>query len=250
MSLAPGVTILVVAALIVAIPPSTAAEEPLALVARMEAAYAQVRDYTATFAKRERVRGVLLDREVTQLKFQRPFRVYLRWLAGPKEGREVLYAEGVNGNRMLVSEPSGFRRLFTFLVDPRDDRALRESRHPITDIGIGRLIGLIADNVRRAVPRGELTLIDHGPGEEGGRQVRRYEGILPDDPARGYFCARLLLAVEAGLPVRVVIYEWGGELAADYAYTDLQVNRGLGPEEFDPANPAYRFPRWRLAVSR
>ena len=226
------------------------AEEPLAVVARMEASYAPVRDYTAIFLKRERVQGVLGDQEVMQLKYQKPFRVYLRWPTGPKEGREVLYVAGANGDRLLVYDPSGIQRFFTLLMSPGDARAMRASRHPITEIGIGKLIELIAQNARRAWARGELRLIDHGAGEESGRPVRRYEGILPDDPAKGYFCARLGLAIdrELGLPVRAQIYEWDGSLVGDYAYTDLRVNPGLAPQEFDPANPAYQFPRMRLTL--
>jgi len=228
------------------------AEEPLALVARMEASYARVRDYTAIFKKTEQVEGVLLDREVIQLKYQRPFRVYLRWLAGPKEGREVLYVDGANGNRLLVADPSGLRRFFTLVLDPRDQRAMRENRHPITDIGIGKLIELISENARRAWARAELRLIDRGAGEEGGRPVWRYEAVLPDDPGKGYFCARFRLAVdrELELPVRAWIHGWDGNLLGDYAYADLRVNPELAPEEFEPTNPAYQFPRWRLTLSR
>ncbi len=220
------------------------------MVARMEASYAPVRDYTAIFLKRERVQGVLGDQEVMQLKYQKPFRVYLRWPTGPKEGREVLYVAGANRDRLLVYDPSGIQRFFTLLMSPGDARAMRASRHPITEIGIGKLIELIAQNARRAWARGELRLIDHGAGEESGRPVRRYEGILPDDPGRGYFCARLGLAIdrELGLPVRAQIYEWDGNLVGDYAYTDLRVNPGLAPQEFDPANPAYQFPRMRLTL--
>lgn len=240
----------VVAAAISAAPAQ--AEEPPALLARMESSYARVRDYTATFKKRERIRGVLGDQEVIELKYQRPFRVYLRWLGGSKEGREVLFIEGENENRLLVYDPSGIQRFFTLLLDPHDSRVMRENRHPITHIGIGKLIGLIAENARRAWSRGELRLIDRGSGEEGGRPVRRYEGILPNDPARGYFCARLVLAVdqESWLPVRTWIYEWDGDLVGDYAYIGLRLNPGLAPQEFNPSNPAYQFPRWRLTLSR
>jgi len=226
------------------------AEEPLAVVAEMEASYARVSDYTATFIKRERVQGVLGDQEVMQLKYQKPFRVYLRWPTGPKEGREVLYVAGANGNRLLVYDPSGIQRFFTLLMSPRDARAMRASRHPITEIGIGKLIELIAQNARRAWARGDLRLIDHGAGEESGRPVRRYEGILPDDPANGYFCASLGLAIdrELGLPVGAQIYEWDGSLVGDYAYTDLRVNPGLVLREFDPAKPAYQFPRMCLTL--
>ncbi|MFQ5658438.1 MAG: DUF1571 domain-containing protein [Candidatus Methylomirabilales bacterium] len=248
MSLAPS-TIergLVVAGLaaIVLVPAPARAQDPLALVSRMKAAYALVRDYTAIFKKHERVQGVLMDEEVIQLKFQKPFRVYLRWLNGPKKGREILYVDGENENRMQVYDPSGIQRLFTLLMDPRGKRALRESRFPITEVGIGRLIDEIANGVTHASLRGELRLIDHGGGEEGGRLVWRYELIFPDDPTKGYFSPKLLLAVdrELELPVRVVLHDWTGNVVGDYTYARLHLNPGLAPLEFETANPAYQFP--------
>lgn len=249
--MARGLVVAAVAAMLLAASPARA-QEPLSIVSRMEAAYAQVRDYTATFKKRERVREVLLEEEVMELKYQKPFRVYLRWLAGSKKGREVLYAKGEHEDRLLVYDPSGIRRLFTFLMDPRHERALRESRYPVTEIGIGRLINRIAENARRAWSRGELQVIDHGAGEEGGRSVWRYEAILPDDPEKGYFCARLLLAIdqELSLPVRATLYDWDENLIGDYTYINLRLNPGLAPLEFQRANPAYGFPRWRLTLSR
>ncbi|MFQ5658736.1 MAG: DUF1571 domain-containing protein [Candidatus Methylomirabilales bacterium] len=231
-------------AAILLVPAPARAREPLALVSRMKAAYARVRDYTAIFKKRERVQGVLLDEEVMQLKFQKPFRVYLRWLDGSKKGREILYVEGENENSMLVHDSSGIQRLFTLLMDPRGKRALRESRFPITDVGIGRLIDQIADGVTHASLRGELQLIDHGGGEEGGRPVWRYELIFPEDPAKGYFFPKLLFAIdrELELPVRLVLHDGDGTVVGDYTYTKLHLNPGLAPLEFDSANPAYRFP--------
>jgi hypothetical protein len=56
--------------------------------------YAQVHDYTAVMVSRERVKDVLLDQERILLKFQRTFKVYMRWMAGPSQGREGLYVSG------------------------------------------------------------------------------------------------------------------------------------------------------------
>ncbi len=232
--------------------PVAAAQDPATLFVRMEAAYARVTDYTARFERQEWVGGTLRPREEALLKFQRPHRFYLKWLSGPSEGREAIYVEGTRDNKVMIHEPGVFSGFFTVVLDPGHPRVMRESRHPLTDIGIGRLIELITNNGRRALARGELLLVDRGPGEEYGRRVQRVEAILPRDPTKGYYCYRLLLSVDAEweLPVRAMIYDWEDRLVGDYAYHELRVNPGLRAEEFDPANPAYGFPRWKLTLSR
>ncbi len=232
--------------------PVEAAEDPEKLLAGMEAAYAMVSDYTARFERQERVGGELRPREEILLKFQRPRRIYLKWLSGPSRGREAILAERDRGDKVAIHEPGVLSGFFTLLLDPDHPRVMRESRHPITDVGIGRLIELIGDNARRALARGELLLLDRGAGEEEGRGVRRVEAVLPKDPKKGYYCYRLLLSVDAerGLPVRVLIYDWDDRLVGDYSYRELRLNPGLSAEEFDPGNPAYGFPRWKLTLSR
>jgi hypothetical protein len=232
--------------------PVEASEDPVKLLAGMEAAYAMVRDYTARFERQERVGGALRPREEIFLKFKRPGRIYLKWLSGPSRGREAILAEGDRGRKAVIHEPGVLSGFFTLLLDPDHPRVMRESRHPITDVGIGRLIELIGDNARRALARGELALVSRGEGEEDGRRVKRVEAILPRDASKGYYCYRLLLFVDAerALPVRAMIYDWDDRLIGDYSYRELSLNPGLSAEEFDPGNPTYGFPRWKFTLSR
>jgi len=226
-----------------------AADDLLSLLLGMEAAYARVTDYTARFARQERISGTLRPREEALLKFQRPGRIYLRWVAGPPKGREILFAKGRGDDRVLVREPGVLSGLFTLVMAPDSPRVLRQSRHPITDVGLGRLIELLVTNTRRASQRGELTLLDRGVTEESGRRERQLEGVLPRDPGKGYYCYRVLVSVdlESGLPVTATIFDWDDRMVADYAYRELRLNPGLRDVDFDPANPEYAFPRWRFA---
>ncbi len=230
--------------------PAWAAEDLASLVLGMEAAYARVRDYTARFARQERVGGVLRPREELFLKFQRPGRIYLRWVAGPPRGREILFVKGRDDDRVLVHEPGVLSGFFTLVMAPDSPRVLRQSRHPITDVGLGRLIELLVGTARRALQRGELMLLDRGLTEESGRRERRLEGVLPRDPGKGYCCYRVLVSVdlEWGLPVAATIFDWDDRMVADYAYRDLRLNPGLQDIDFDPANPEYAFPSRRLAL--
>lgn len=232
---------------------SAAAEEShlFRLLEKVTQSYESVRDYTALFYKRERVDGEWMPEETVFLKFQKPFRVYLRWLPGAHGGREALYVEGANGNKVLIHEPDGIARFFTFLLDPGGWRILQESRYPFTEIGIGRLIERIAQDARRAWSKGELRLIDRGTSTIKGREVLEVEGILPRDPRAGYSYYRSTLSIdrEFGLPVKASIYDWDNRLVGTYAYTDLRLNLGLGNEEFDSSNSAYNFPSWRISLA-
>ena len=150
---------------------------------------------------------------------------------------------------MLVREPGWLSRLVTVAMAPDSPRVLRESRHPVTDVGIGRLIELIVDNARRAAAAGELTLKDHGIATGPGGSARRLEVVLPRDGQGRYYCYRLELAVAtgSGLPVRATIYDWGERMVAEYEYLDLKLNPVLTAGDFDAANPEYGFPRWRVS---
>ena len=83
-------------------PGGVEAAEIEAVLARMEAAYAAVHGYTAHVIREERIGDVLRPREEALLKFQRPGRLYLRWIAGPPRGREILFVEGRDDERILV----------------------------------------------------------------------------------------------------------------------------------------------------
>lgn len=233
------------------LPPALAEQGLLfGLLERMEKSYANVYDYTALFRRRERIGGEWLPEEISFLKFQKPFKIYMRWVSGPAEGREALYVEGANGNQVMIHEARSFSRFFAVLVDPGSRRILRESRYPFTEIGIGRLIERVGKDARRAWARGELRLVDHGKTKVMSRDVRQIEGVLPRDPGAGYSSYRMLLKIDEanGLPIQASLYDWDNVIVGEYGYDELQLNPGLKEIDFDPSNPAYRFPRWRIAL--
>jgi len=238
--------------LLCAVAPAHAATEAefLRLLSRADAAYAEVQDYRSVMRSIERVGDTLLPEERILLKFQRPFKVYMRWLEGPSKGREGLYVAGANDGKFLLAEPGGLARLFTAALDPRDPRVMERSRHPVTDVGIGRLLEIVGENARRAAREHVLRLVDRGTGEVAGRAVRQVEGLLPKDPAAGYYGYRVILSfdLEHHLPIRVVVYDWQDRLVEDYTHADLVLNPGLGRRDFDAGNSDYGFHGWRIRL--
>ena len=220
----------------------------LQFVTRGETAYEEVHDYTATMRSVDRIGEVLEAERVILLKFQRPLKVYMRWLDQASQGREALYVAGENDDKFLVAEKSGVAKFFTARLDPRDPRLLARSRHPVTDLGIGRLLEIVAANAKRAARAGVLQVVDHGIGEVAGRPVREFEVALPRDASQGYYGYRFRVSFDEDnrLPIRVVVYDWSDRLVEDYTYMKLVLNPGLGPSDFDPRNPAYKFSNWRI----
>jgi len=237
--------------LAVAVPVTAGENELLRLIDLADRRYAEVQDYTSVMLSVERVGEELIPLQRIALKFQRPFRVYMRWLDGPSKGREGLYVAGGHGGKFLVAEPSGISRFFTAYLDPADRRVMEKSRHPVTDVGIGRLLEIVGENARRAVREDALRFVDQGVQDLAGRRVRKVESILPSDPATGYYGYRVQLFFdeEHHLPIRVVVYDWKNRLVEDYTHSKLILNPGLTPKDFDPGNAEYGFNSWRFRIS-
>jgi hypothetical protein len=212
----------------------------------MEAAYATVRDYTARFTKHERINDQLRNREETLLKFREPGQIYMRWTQGKAVGREILFVKGRDQDRALVHEPGFLTSFLTIVVAPDSPKVLQDSRYPITDVGVGQLIKLLATNTRRAVARGELVASEltpiGAPGSAPAGAGRRIELITPRTSS-DYFCHRAVVAIDGltRLPVAVDLFDTNDALLGRYAYLDLVLNPGLTDMDFDAANSAYRL---------
>jgi hypothetical protein len=79
---------------------------------------------------------------------------------------------------------------------------------------------------------------------------RSFGWTTPNDARPGqtirvprYYAARIDLWVDdtLSLPLLAEIYDERGTMFERFEHRDLRVNVGLGPKDFSPANPAYRF---------
>jgi outer membrane lipoprotein-sorting protein len=174
------------------------------LMAQMESSYARVKDYTAVFHKQERLEGVLLPEETILLKFQKPLKVYMKWIKDPYRGREALYVQGDYDNKVIAHQ-GGILGLVTLSLDPRGATAMEGNRHPITEI-----------------------VVEARSASRGGRR---------------YYASRMVLHVdkELELPVGSAFYDEKDQIFARYVYTDVRLNVGLSPRDFSKYNAAYHF---------
>jgi len=217
-------------------------ERLLSLVTRMESSYARVSDYTAVFRKQERVDGKLLPEETTLLKFQKPLKVYMKWIEDPSKGTEALYVDGSNGNKLLVHR-GGLLGILTLSLDPRGSLAMTRNRHPITEVGFGYLIDGLQRNIRRALLHGELEVIRLAEETFRERSATVVEAKFAPRAGRTYHASRMVFHIDTGLqlPVGAAFYDETDALFERYSYSDVKLNAGLTPLDFSRENTAYRF---------
>jgi hypothetical protein len=145
----------------VPVPEARYEADALEVLARMADAAARLQDYTMLLVKRE-LRGTEMDDEETlDVKWQRPQRIYLRELEGPREGQEVLYATGWNKNRIKVHR--GSFPAITVNLDPYGNLAMAHAHHAVPEVSLVRFVDLVEDNVRRARAKsvGTATVAAH-----------------------------------------------------------------------------------------
>ncbi len=209
------------------------AKSPEQWLREAETVLARVDSYTAIFHKQERVDGTLLPEETVAFEFKRPRMIHMRWIKKPFMGREVLYMEGRNGNRMRVHE-GGLLGLIPVNLDPEGSLAMKGNRHSVVEAGIETLVVRIADNVRRGLAAGEIETRDAGDAVVYGRAARRLEGVFPKSGQGKYYCRRAVLSfdLERKVPILAEIYGWDEALLERYGYEDLKLDAGLGEGDF------------------
>jgi len=225
-----------------------AAAQPMEHIEQAQAAMKNVKDYTATFSKKELV-GKKLIQQTMEMKFrEKPFSVYFRYTSEDERGREVIYVDGKYNNELVLHE-TGLKGLAgTLRFKPSHSMVMAENRHQITDVGISNLLKMAAaqlerdltdpDLVTKVYPRAKLDdipctaiVIKHSrPGQ--------------DWP---YSDIRLYFDQETRLPIHAERHGWPrregdkAPLLEEYTYRNLKLNVGLRDIDFDPRNPSYSY---------
>ena len=225
----------------------------LRTIAGCREAYRRVVDYTCTFVKRERLDGETLSApHVMAMKARTdPGSVYFKFVR-PKPGREAIFIAGKHGGKTLVHDV-GLAKLLagTLALDPRGGMAMDDSRHPITEAGLGHLIETISGRWAGEMREGETRVdIDEGASVEG-RPCTLIESTHPHKrPGFLFHTVKVFIDRELNLPIRFEAYDWPASPGSDplpveeYTYRDLKLNVGLTDLDFDPANPRYHFGRF------
>jgi len=208
---------------------------------------ATVKDYEATFHKREIVGRKLITQRIRLRLREKPFSVYLQFIA-PHSGREVIFVEGKNGGNLLAHGTGLEALIGTVKLPPNSRDALQESRYPVTMVGMSNMLETTIHQWESEIQYLD-TEVKYFPNAKLGNvectviqtsHPKHHDGVP-------FHMTRLYFEKESNLPIRVEQYGFptrsGGEpvLIEEYTYLNVKTNVHLTDTDFDTSNPAYDF---------
>lgn len=200
-------------------------------------------DYTARFYRHERVEGKMQEAEEVDLQVRHePFSVRMNW---EDVGREVLYVEGENRDRMLV-RLGGFKRIFGHIkLSPTSSTAMSRARYPITEAGLLRLAERILKHRERDLSSPNGVRCRELPGKAvDGRECDVFV-VEYDSPKTGDEYSKSMICLDKEWNVPLAVKNWGwpqqgssraaadeDTLIEDYAFTDIEFDVRLADDDF------------------
>ncbi len=201
----------------------------LAQLERSAQSYDSLKDYKAFFYKSERSDGGLEAREKIFLKFEKPFKVFMRWMDTGKKDLEVVYERGKHDGKLAIHKPGFFFLLKPVLFLDQNSPWVREgsASYDIEDVGIGTFLKDFSAAVKHAVQQKELKT------QTVGDSIETVFLGSKEDPV--YFAHRVVVGFDKGteLPTRMALYDWDDQPMGIYAYEDVSVNVGPDDKEFE-----------------
>ncbi len=208
-----------------------------------------IKDYSCTLVKRERIDGTLLAPEFMFIKIRhQPFSVYTYFKAPEsKKGQEALYVEGKNDG-CLLGHGVGIKKVVgTLSLKPESMLAMRDNRYPITEIGILNLTKRLIEVAEQDKKFAECD-VKFASVKIDGRPCTCIMVTHPTPRKNFRFnIAKVFVDSEYGIPVRYEAYDWptkpGGTpvLLEEYTYVHLKFNNNFTDADFDDHNPDYGF---------
>lgn len=219
----------------------------LRLAVESRRALDSVKDYSASFFKEEMVGKTRINHQLSLKVRETPFSAYLRY-ENPHKGREAIFVTGQNNDKMLAHGTGIEAIVGTLELDPSGDRALEESRYPITNIGMRNLLELtIAQwNSELNVPGVKVRYFPNA--KVSNVECRVFESSY-DKKHKGvkFHMTRLYVDKKTAFPVRVEQFDFPTKTGAkpaileQYTYLNVKANGGLKDIDFDVKNPGYDF---------
>jgi len=219
-----------------------------------------IHDYRCKLVKRERINGKLGPMETMYCKIRNrkvvngrtvtPFSVYMYFLK-PNKGREVLFVEGQNNDKLYARE-GGVRGRFLPAVWLKPDSALamQGQRYPLTEIGIENLIVKLLEKGHYDRRHHDTKVVFRHGAKLQGRKCSVIQVTHPvKRPGMDFHIAQIFIDEQLNIPVRYAAYSWPKGpnmppvLEEEYTYIDIEVNVGLKNVDFDQKNENYNFIR-------
>lgn len=205
-----------------------------------------VKGYTATFLKQERIDGKLKPTEEIEARYREtPNSVYMIWQKNADKVKRALMLVGAEnfvddeGRQLVRIEPAGavVRLLVSDIYLPVRGKMSRDaSRRTMDDFGFAATLRLWENYNKIAREAGVLDVRYGGEGEVGDRKTFVIVRRLPYTDGGEYPDALLVMHLDQENLMPLAVYSYsdkaGKELLGSYVFTDVKINPGLTDDAF------------------
>lgn len=215
-----------------------AKEDPIAFLEACIRRYdREVKGYTSTLRKQERIDGRLERSEIIDVAFREdPFSVLMRWKEGARRAAGVLYVKGENGDQLLV-RPNGVLAVAGVVTRaPNGSDAKKGGRYALPEFGIKIATQRTLASWQRARKNDSLHLEYLGVKrikEAGDRPcwvLKRTRYQKPEED--GITQLTVYIDTENWLQVGNVLKGEEGRLIGEYFFRDIKLNPDFKPGTF------------------
>jgi len=218
-----------------------AKEAPIAFLEHCLARYdREVKGYSLTMQKQERLQGKLQKREVVEVHFKHGpaangHSVFMRWVENARLAARVLYVDGENNNKMIV-KPAGFGAFLTVERDPEGPDARRSGRYTVKEFGLRIGLERTLDSYRAAQKDRALHVEYLGRRkikEAGDREcfvLKRTRYKKPEE--EGITEQTLFIDTDTWLLVGTILKGDKGQLIGEYFFRDIRLNPTFDRDQF------------------
>jgi hypothetical protein len=190
--------------------------------------YASVRDYTCLYEKQERAisNGEL---QSIRLSFRKPFDVRMEWLDDRGQVDQIaVYRQGANDGKLLARRAGMLGSVVgTLRLDVRDRRAMADSRHPITEAGIGPLIDKIAHAIEQKQLEPLVVREESLDGVRAERQELVARSARPLPEIEGVSRVVVWIDLDVQLPLRVDLLDASLAMIERHRFKNVRLDAGL-----------------------
>jgi hypothetical protein len=197
----------------------------------------EVKGYTTTLRKQERLEGRLERSELIDVAFREdPFSVLMRWRGRAERASAVLYVKGQYGDQLLV-RPAGILAVAGIVTrDPNGRDAKKSGRYPLTEFGIKIGMQRTLASWQKTHKEGELHIEYLGVKrirEAGDRPCWVLKRTRYKEPeADGITELTVYIDKENWLQVGNVLKGEEGRLIGEYFFRDIKLNPDFKPGTF------------------